>query len=120
MIIMLILIILSIILLALYLSLFRDSVKCLIITGVIIIYTVMAGIVCASIHNSKIGIENTKFELDCEYEFLSEHKDSVIYLERITDYNTKVIKNKKALHSVWTNWFVSPAYEDAKLIGEEK
>ena len=79
-------------------------------------FTIAVGSVCVSIHTCKISIENTKFELDCEYEFLSEHKDSVIYLERITDYNSKVIQNKKALHSVWTNWFVSPVYENAKLI----
>lgn len=120
MIIMLILIILSIAFLVMkYTGLFRDDFF-LFITVILIFYTVVAGIVCASIHNSKIGIENTKFELDCEYEFLSTHKDSAIYFKRITDYNAKVIKNKELLHSVWTNWFISPAYEEAKLIGEEK
>lgn len=79
-------------------------------------YTGVSGIYCATIHNSKSGIENTKFELDCEYEFLLTHKDSAMYFERITDYNAKVINKKKALHSVWTNWLVNPAYEDAKII----
>lgn len=119
MIIMMILIALSITLLALYIGLFRDNFKCLIIAMVVIFYTVATGIACASIHNSKTGIENTKFELDCEYEFLSAHKDYAIYFERIADYNAEVVKNKKALHSAWTNWFISPAYEEAKLIGEE-
>lgn len=116
MIIMLILIVLSVILLALYLELFWDKLGCLLITVVVIFYTVVMGITCASIQNNKTEIENTKFELDCEYEFLSTHKDSAIYFKRITDYNAKVINNKEFLHSVWTNWFVSPAYEDAKLI----
>lgn len=116
MIIMLILIVLSVILLVLYLKLFRDRLGCLFITVVAIFYTIIMEAGCVSIQNNKTGIENTKFELDCEYEFLSEHKDSTIYFERINDYNAKVINNKKLLHSVWTNWFVSPAYEDAKLI----
>lgn len=115
MIIMLILIVLSIILLALYIGLFRDDL-CLIIAMIVISYTAVAGIYCTTIHNSKSGIENTKFELDCEYEFLSTHKDSAIYFERIVEYNAEIKKNKKVLHSVWTNWFVSPVYEDAKLI----
>lgn len=119
MIIMMILIALSITLLALYIGLFRDNLGCSILTTVVVFYTVATGISCALIHNSKNRIENTKFELDYEYEFLSVHKDSAIYFERINDYNAKVINNKKLLHSVWTNWFISPAYDDAKLIGEE-
>lgn len=120
MIIMIILIFLSITLLSLYFSLFRDNEYFLAMVSAFALFTIAVGSVCVSIHTCKITIENTKFELDCEYEFLSEHKDSVIYLERIADYNSKIIQNKKALHSVWTNWFVSPVYENAKLIGEEK
>lgn len=119
MIIMIIFIMLSIIILALWLSLFRDSECFLAFASAFMFFTIVLGTNCISIHHSKVGIENAKFELDCEYEFLSEHKDSVIYLERITDYNAKVINNKKALHSVWTNWFTSPVYEEAKLIGDE-
>lgn len=115
MILMIILIFLSITLLTLYFSLCRGNEYFLAMVTVFIIFTILMGLVCGLQH-SKNEIENTKFELDCEYEFLSEHKDSVIYLERITDYNSKVIQNKKALHSVWTNWFVSPVYENAKLI----
>ncbi len=116
MIIMLILTVLSVILLALYLELFWDRLGCLLITMAVIFYTIVMGVGCVSIQNNKTEIENTKFKLDCEYEFLSAHKDSTIYFERINDYNVKVINNKKLLHSVWTNWFVSPAYENAKLI----
>lgn len=118
MILMIILIFLSITLLVLYFSLFRGYEGVLAIIMAFILSTILMGLVCGSQH-SKNEIENTKFELNCEYEFLSEHKDSVIYLERITDYNAKVIKNKNALHSFWTNWFVNPAYEYAKLIGEK-
>ena len=116
MIIMLILIMLTIILLVLYLSLFRDNHLCWIMITILVFYTGVSGIRCATIHNSKSEIENTKFELDCEYEFLLTHKDSAMYFERIIDYNAKVRENKEALHSVWTNWLVSPAYEDAKII----
>lgn len=116
MIIMMILIVLSIIFLMLYHGLFLDNFGCLIITTVVVFYTVVMGISCVSIQNNETGIEDTKFELDCEYEFLSAHKDSAIYFERINDYNAKVTNNKELLHSVWTNWFISPAYEDAKLI----
>lgn len=116
MIIMMILTVLSIIFLALYLELFWDRLGCLLITMVVIFYTIATGIGCISIQNNKTEIENTKFELDCEYEFLSVHKDSTIYFKRIISYNTKVTNNKELLHSVWTNWFISPAYEDAKLI----
>ena len=119
MILMIILIFLSITFLVLYFSLFRDNKYFLSMVMVFIIFTILMGLMCGSQH-SKNEIENTKYELSIEYAFLVEHKDSIIYLERITNYNAKVINNKNALHSVWTNWFVSPAYENAKLIGEEK
>ena len=118
MILMIILIFLSIAFLVLYFSLFRDNEHFLAMITVFILFTILMGLVCGSQH-SKNEIENTKYELSIEYAFLVEHKDSTIYLERITNYNAKVINNKNALHSFWTNWFVNPAYDDAKLIGEE-
>lgn len=118
MILMIILIFLSITLLVLYFSLFRNSEHFLAMVTVFIIFTILMGLVCGSQH-SKNRIENTKYELSIEYAFLVEHKDSAIYLERITNYNVKVIHNKSLRNSVWTNWFASPAYDDAKLIGEK-
>ena len=118
MILMIILIFLSITLLVLYFSLFRHYEGVLAIITVFILFTILMGLVCGSQH-SKNRIENTKYELSIEYAFLVEHKDSAIYLERITNYNEKVIHNKLLRNSVWTNWFASPAYDDAKLIGEE-
>ena len=118
MILMIILIFLSITLLVLYFSLFRCYESVLAIITVFILFTILMGLVCGSQH-SKNRIENTKYELSIEYALLVEHKDSAIYLERITNYNEKVIHNKLLRNSVWTNWFASPAYDDAKLIGEE-
>ena len=118
MILMIILIFLSITFLVLYFSLFRDNKYFLSMVMVFIIFTILMGLMCGSQH-SKNEIENTKYELSIEYAFLVEHKDSAIYLERITNYNEKVIHNKLLRNSVWTNWFASPAYDDAKLIGEE-
>ena len=118
MILMIILIFLSITFLVLYFSLFRENEYFLAMVTVLIIFTILMGLVCGSQH-SKNEIENTKYELSIEYAFLVEHKDSAIYLERITNYNGKVIHNKLLRNSVWTNWFASPAYDDAKLIGEE-
>lgn len=118
MILMIILIVLSITLLVLSFSLFRGDEFLLAIASITTFITIVFGTGCISIH-SKNGIENTKYELNCEYVFLSEHEDSTIYLDRITNYNVKVIHNKALRNSVWTNWFTSPAYDDAKLIGEE-
>lgn len=119
MILMIILIVLSITFLVLYFSLFRDYEGFLTIAVVFIIFTIFMGISCGSLH-SKNEIENTRYELNCEYVFLLEHRDSTIYLERITNYNAKIIHNKSLRNSVWTNWFASPAYDDAKMIGEKK
>nr|DAH43883.1 MAG TPA: hypothetical protein [Caudoviricetes sp.] len=118
MILMIILIVLSITLLVLYLSLFRGDPFFLAMSIIFTCFTISMGILCGELH-SKNGIENTKYELNCEYVFLLEHEDSTIHLDRITNYNAKIIHNKALLNSVWTNWFVSPAYDDAKLIGEE-
>ena len=113
---MIILIVVSISLLVLYLSLFRGDAFFLAMSIIFTCFTISMGILCGELH-SKNGIENTKYELNCEYVFLSEREDSTIYLDRITNYNVKVIHNKALRNSVWTNWFASPAYDDAKLIG---
>ena len=78
MILMIILIFLSIMLLVLYFSLFRQYEGVLAIITVFILFTILMGLLCGSQH-SKNRIENTKYELSIEYAFLVEHKDSAIY-----------------------------------------
>lgn len=76
---------------------------------------VFFGLICVINHTSYM-IKQKNVELSNTYEILSEYKNSERYAEDIIDYNTKVQKMKIRSKSVWFNWFVNPAYEDAKLI----
>ena len=83
------------------------------ITSIFIVF--ICGLSCIMNHTSYM-IKQKTVELRNTYEILSEYKDSERYAKDIIDYNTKVQKMKIRSKSVWTNWFINPAYEDAKLI----
>ena len=76
---------------------------------------VFFGLICVINHTSYM-IKRKTVELNNAYEILSEYKDSGRYVENIIDYNTEVSLMKIKLKSIWSKWFINPAYEDAKLI----
>lgn len=116
-IIMLILVILAIVTTIAYV--FSKEKEHLVVFGITFISIVLFfGFICI-INHTPCMVERKTVELNNTYKILSEYKDSGRYAENIIDYNTKVSLMKIRLKSIWSKWFINPAYEDAKLIEGE-
>ena len=55
-------------------------------------------------------------KLNNQYETLIKNIDNPYAISDIIEYNEKVINGKYYLNNPWTNWYIEPAYKDAKII----
>lgn len=64
-------------------------------------------------------VSSKKIELDTKYEWLIKNKDNPYIIDDIIEYNCDVKINQKVSQSLRFNWFINPAYEEAKTIDIE-
>lgn len=74
-----------------------------------------------------IGAIGIKFSEDNKFNDLFIEREGIIaqlkntessseWIEKAIEFNDDILVNKKGLDSIWTNWFISSAYEKIELI----
>ncbi len=90
-----------------------SSVFSMISTTVIALVNVISFI---AILTSSLNSASLEKKLNNQYETLIKNIDNPYAISDIIEYNEKVINGKYYLNNPWTNWYIEPAYKDAKII----